>query len=319
MFLVLDLLLRAASPLRLDGQVFLSRLWRVSRFVPILDNSYHPIYEALIGMADERAPPVYEGAVYMRQGKTYLVNSLDLSNKIALCKVADLKYYTKSRDCTDIEVVGGKIDSSNLDIKLNVLSSRAYPAGVYNNQCSRTTARVNPCKVTTSWFGFHRLWRRSNEIFDTVDLVLPKYSYMSQAVWVPVPQSTKSAVEMKNMDFRAGLHAASHALLNVVPLRIICNSSDLAPECANPHDTRYFPERILLYDQHPGGIGVSVQVQPFFMELLTSALELLKSCHCPGDIGCPHCIQSFACKEYNEVLHKDAAIMIIKGVLDAES
>lgn len=52
---------------------------------------------------------VYEGAAYMRQGKTYLVNSLDLSNKIALCKVADLKYYTKSRDCTDIEVVGGKI------------------------------------------------------------------------------------------------------------------------------------------------------------------------------------------------------------------
>lgn len=36
--------------------------------------------------------------------------------------------------------------------------------------------------------------------------------------------------------------------------------SDLAPECANPHDTRYFPERILLYDQHPGGTGMSLQV-----------------------------------------------------------
>lgn len=45
----------------------------------------------------------------MRQGKTYLVSRLDLSNKIALCKEADLKYYTKPRDCTDIEVVGGKI------------------------------------------------------------------------------------------------------------------------------------------------------------------------------------------------------------------
>lgn len=41
---------------------------------------------------------------------------------------------------------------------------------------------------------------------------------------------------------------------------IICNSSDLAPECPNPHDRRYYPERILLYDQHPGGLGVSVQV-----------------------------------------------------------
>lgn len=40
----------------------------------------------------------------------------------------------------------------------------------------------------------------------------------TQAVWVPVPQSTKAAVKMKNLDFRGGLHAASHAVLNVVPL-----------------------------------------------------------------------------------------------------
>ena len=39
-----------------------------------------------------------------------------------------------------------------------------------------------------------------------------------QAVWVPVPHSTKLAVTMNNLDFRAGLHAASHAVLNVVPL-----------------------------------------------------------------------------------------------------
>ena len=39
-----------------------------------------------------------------------------------------------------------------------------------------------------------------------------------QAGWVPVPQSTKLAVPMNNLDFRAGLHAASHAVLNVVPL-----------------------------------------------------------------------------------------------------
>lgn len=42
----------------------------------------------------------------MRQGKSYLVTSLNLSTKIALCKVADLKYYTKTRDYTDIDVAG---------------------------------------------------------------------------------------------------------------------------------------------------------------------------------------------------------------------
>ncbi|KAI4335871.1 hypothetical protein L6164_014474 [Bauhinia variegata] len=239
---------------------------------------------------------VYEGAVYMNQGKTYLVDKLDLSSKTAFCKEADLKYYTKTRDYTDIHVVGDSI---------------AYPV--------KTKALVQACEVKTTWFGFYRIRRGSNEIFDAVDLTLPQYSYESQAVWVPVPQSIKEAVLKKNYDFRAGLHAASHAVLNVVPLHVICNLSDLAPECPNPHDSRRYFERILIYDQHPGGAGLSIQVQPIFRKLLAAALELLTSCRCSVEVGCPNCVQSFACHEYNEVIHKDAAIMIIKGVMDAEN
>ncbi|XP_038878310.1 uncharacterized ATP-dependent helicase YprA isoform X4 [Benincasa hispida] len=249
------------------------------------------------------AASVYEGAVYMHQGRTYLVKSLNLSTMLAFCEEADLKYYTKTRDYTDIHVIDGNL---------------AYPRRAPNIPPSKTTAQANDCRVTTTWFGFYQIQKGSNQIIDTLNLSLPKYSYNSQAVWVPVPQSIKEEVKRKNFDFRAGLHAASHALLNVVPLRIICNMSDLAPECANPHDTRYFPERILLYDQHPGGTGLSLQIQPVFIELLNAAFELLTSCRCLGETGCPNCVQSLTCHEYNEVLHKDAASLIIKGVLDAE-
>ncbi|KAL8143605.1 hypothetical protein V2J09_016637 [Rumex salicifolius] len=239
---------------------------------------------------------VYEGAVYLNQGNIYLVQELNLSSKIAICQRADLKYYTKTRDYTDIDVIGG-------DTTSNLIS---------------TTAQAHSCSVTTTWFGFFRIWKRSNEIFDTVELSLPKFTYESQAVWVRVPESVKIAVNKKNLAFHAGLHAASHAVLNVVPLYVICNSTDLAPECVNPHDTRYMPERVLLYDKHPGGSGLSNQIQPVFSEMLNSALELLTSCQCTMDTGCPNCVQSLACHEYNEVLHKEAAIMIIKGVLEYE-
>ncbi|XXG47426.1 hypothetical protein AAC387_Pa02g2078 [Persea americana] len=191
---------------------------------------------------------VYEGAVYMHQGRTYIVKALDLSTKIAYCQEADLKYYTKTRDYTDIHVIGGDL-----------------------------------------------------------------------AVWIRVPQSIKTAVLLQDLCFRAGLHAASHALLNVVPMYIMCNSSDLGSECANPHDTRYIPERILLYDRHPGGIGISAQARPLFRELLSTALEILTTCCCSSDAGCPNCIQSLSCGEYNEVLDKTAAIMILKGIIDAET
>lgn len=254
---------------------------------------------------------VHEGAVYMRQGKTYLVKDLDLSAKTAWCQEADLKYYTKTRDYTDIKVLGG-------DIAYPVTMSNFPSTNVGASKILETTALANSCKVITTWFGFRRLSRGSGQVLDTVDLSLPKYSYQSQAVWISVPQTVKEAVEMKSFSFRAGLHAASHALLNVVPLCIICNSADLAPECSNPFDSRSFQERILLYDKHPGGTGVSLQVRPYFRELLTVALEVISSCCCMGDTGCPKCIQSMACHEYNEDLHKDAAIIIIKGVLDAE-
>ncbi|KAF6146865.1 hypothetical protein GIB67_018518 [Kingdonia uniflora] len=119
----------------------------------------------------------------MHQGKTYLVNALDLSGKVVLCQEADLKYYTKMRDYTDIHVNGGDI------------------------------VRI--------YFATLLTWLQS----------------------------------------------------------------------ANPHDTRYYPERILLYDKHPGGSGISVQVQPHFRELLTAALDLLISCHCSGGTGFPNCVQ----------------------------
>lgn len=246
---------------------------------------------------------VYEGAVYMNQGKTYLVKDLDLSSKIAWCQQADLKYYTKTRDYTDIHITGGNI---------------AYPARNSNIQFARTTAQAQFCRVTTTWFGFRRIWKKSNQVFDTIELSLPNYSYESQAVWVPVSETIKKTVEALNYSFRGGLHAACHAILNVVPLYIVCNTSDIASECVNPYDARYVPERILLYDPRPGGTGIAAQVQPLFTELLTAALELLTSCHCSSDAGCPNCIQNLACQEYNEVLHKDAAIMIIKGVIQAE-
>lgn len=57
---------------------------------------------------------VYEGANYMNQGKTYLVKELDVANRIAWCQRADLKYYTKTRDFTDVHVTGANFVCEDL-------------------------------------------------------------------------------------------------------------------------------------------------------------------------------------------------------------
>lgn len=57
----------------------------------------------------------------MHQGDTYLVNYLDLSTKVAFCQRADLKYYTKTRDYTDVHVAGGELVSCSFDFKYALL------------------------------------------------------------------------------------------------------------------------------------------------------------------------------------------------------
>ena len=61
------------------------------------------------------------------------------------------------------------------------------------------------------------------------------------------------------------------------------------------------------------------QAQPLFPQLLAKALELVMGCNCRSTSGCPACIQSMSCDEYNAVLHKDAAIAILEITLEAEA
>lgn len=43
------------------------------------------------------------------QGRPYLCSSLDLHSRVAKVRAADVKYYTKLRDFTDVHVTGGRV------------------------------------------------------------------------------------------------------------------------------------------------------------------------------------------------------------------
>lgn len=49
----------------------------------------------------------------MNQGRKYLVNKLDLTERLAYCTPTDVKYYTKTRDFTDVHVIGSELVSSS--------------------------------------------------------------------------------------------------------------------------------------------------------------------------------------------------------------
>lgn len=52
---------------------------------------------------------------------------------------------------------------------------------------------------------------------------------------------------------------------------------------------------------------------------MQKALELVTNCSCSSDSGCPSCIQNADCGEYNAVLSKQAAAIVLQATLEAET
>ena len=209
---------------------------------------------------------VHDGSTYFYQGRTYLCRKLDLDAKLAFVRPVDVKYYTKSVDFTAVQVMGGGegafpnggVNGSSTHNHNHIQPSRLVPS----------SACVSAATVTTRWLGFVRIWRGTGQVFDSVDLFLPDVQYATAATYLRLPLSARRAVEAAGLPYRDGVHAASHAVLNALPLFIMANPQDVATECDNAYDTRYKPERILIYDKHPGGIGLAAAVRFDMLRLL---------------------------------------------------
>ena len=173
--------------------------------------------------------------------------------------------------------------------------------------------------MTTRWLGFVRVWRGTGQVFDSVNLFLPDVQYQTEAAYIRLPPAARRAVEAAGLPFRDGVHAAAHAVLNALPLFLMANPQDIGTECDNPYDTQFKPERILLYDKYPGGIGLVAAARPRFTELLSRALSMISACSCSYAGGCPGCCQHTDCGEYNSVLNKEAGRLVLKTCLEIEA
>ncbi|WIA32171.1 hypothetical protein OEZ86_003020 [Tetradesmus obliquus] len=308
---------------------------------------------------------IYDGAIYMYQGRTYICTSLSLETRVAQVKPIDVRWYTRVRDHTDIHVTGAHVAYPTAHAALAAIAARRATTGadtrqaavkqeaaaaaaavVVSAEAAAAQQQVKPeeaaaaagaaaagaerpgfdsqlagqqgrCQVhVKSEDGVHQ---GSGQVFDAIDLFLPDTQFETQACYMRLPPSARRACDAAGIPFREAVHAASHALLNVLPLYMVCNSTDMGTECDNPYDTRFRPERLLLYDKHPGGIGLAAQATPLFPELLQQALELVQRCACRYVKGCPCCVQHLDCKNYNAVLNKAGAVLVLEAALEQEA
>lgn len=62
-----------------------------------------------------------------------------------------------------------------------------------------------------------------------------------------------------------------------------------------------------------------LQVTPLFGAIMQKALELVVTCDCANDSGCPACVQHPDCNEYNAVLSKRSAVLVLQATLQVEA
>ncbi|MEV6349819.1 DEAD/DEAH box helicase [Actinoplanes sp. NPDC051851] len=235
---------------------------------------------------------LHDGAVYLHQGVTYVVDELDLSDGVALVRQEEPDWTTHARDVTDVSVVGVR---SYVD---------AGPVGLF----------LGDVDVSSQVVSYQRRRLGSGEVIDTRPLDLPVRELRTVAVWFTVSPEALIAAGVRPTDFPGALHAAEHAGIGLFPLIATCDRWDIGGlSTANHADTE--APTVFVYDGHPGGAGFSERAYATAAEWLRATREAIASCVCES--GCPSCVQSPKCGNGNHPLNKPDAVKVLDTVLAA--
>ncbi|MEM0379394.1 MAG: DEAD/DEAH box helicase [Nanopusillaceae archaeon] len=109
--------------------------------------------------------------------------------------------------------------------------------------------------------------------------------------------------------FRSGLHAIEHNIIKISPIVTYIDSKELGGFSYQIHFQTQKPT-IFIYEGFENGVGLAEIIFENIEKLLKKSRESLISCKCLD--GCPKCILSSKCGNFNEYLDKYSARLIYK-------
>jgi DEAD/DEAH box helicase domain-containing protein len=245
----------------------------------------------LIGTVDRGAAhrTIHRGAVYVHQGVSYLVRSLDLDESLALVERAEPEWSTYARDLSSVDLVE---------------TVRARPWGPVGTA-------FGTVDVTSQVVGFLRRLP-SGEVLGEEPLDLPARKLRTKAVWWTIPLELLVGAGIAEADVPGAAHAAEHAAIGMMPLVATCDRWDIGGVSTALHPDTGLPT-IVVHDGHPGGAGFAERGYAALAEWLRATRDAVAACEC--ERGCPSCVQSPKCGNGNDPLDKAGAIRLLDLVL----
>ncbi len=246
----------------------------------------------LIGTAEATRAPgeLHPGATYLHRGTAYEVEELDLRASRALARRVPNRYYTRPRVETDVEVLE-EVEKRDL----------ANGAALHWGRVRTTDAVTHYKKVQVA----------DDREIGVFPLDLPDVVLETQAFWIslpPLPKDARPSFE----SFGGALHAGEHGLIGLLPLFAMCDRADIGGLSTPVHRQNGLPT-VFVYDGYPGGVGISRRGYDEFEALARDTLGVITRCPC--EKGCPACIQSPKCGNWNEPLSKPGAVSFLRYLL----
>ena len=245
----------------------------------------------LLGSAGAGQAPasVHPGAVYLHQGDSYVVDSLDFEDGVAFVHPEDPGYATFARELTDIVVNGPGERHSHGPVTIGLV----------------------PVSVTNQVIGYLRR-RLDGEVIDFVELDMPTRTLDTTAVMCTIMPEALQRNGIEPLRIPGALHAAEHAAIGLLPLVASCDRGDIGGVSTAVGPVDGLPT-IFVYDGYPGGAGFADRG---FRQIDTwwgATAAAIEACECP--LGCPSCVQSPKCGSGNDPLDKMGAVRVLRLVL----
>lgn len=234
---------------------------------------------------------LYEGAIHMVQSTPYQVERLDWDGRKAYVTRTHVDYYTDAIDYTKLKVLE-RFDTA--------------PAG-------HGDAQHGEVHVVRRVSGYKKIRYYSHENIGYGPVNLPDQELHTTAAWWQLPQPVLLAWFGSKQEALDGFLGAAYALHVVATVAVMADARDLQKSVGNGDGSWFaaadahgrgqmrgldgaardiesearFTPTVYLYDNFPGGVGLS---EPLWMrqaELVQRAIELVERCDCRA--GCPAC------------------------------
>ncbi|RPB03772.1 P-loop containing nucleoside triphosphate hydrolase protein [Choiromyces venosus 120613-1] len=251
---------------------------------------------------------LYEGGIFLSQGKTYIVKNVNLSSKFAAVESLTVDWTTTPQDYTDIDPI--------------------ETAAVHMIPESPSKAFYGTIRIHTIIYGFLKT-DRAKRVLDAVEIDSPPITKLAKGMWLDVPPPALEILVLKNIDAAAAVHAAEHAVLNLFGNFVSSVSGAVKTECKSAvkseeikgkgkpmlKKSRTRPARLVFYDAGATGMYTLRAFESVHV-LLRQAVERMEGCACLD--GCFECIRSEYCQERNALMSKPGAYVILRKILGLE-